>query len=77
MKQTKEEIIHMMCLEYRHDYGLRKEQEDPPWSAGMTEQDAKILYKVMEFIYTELIKLSESSKIKGKPNASKRRKRKI
>ena len=40
-----------MCLTYRHDYGLRKEDNDPPWTAGMTEEDAKMLYKVMEQIY--------------------------
>lgn len=40
-----------MCLTYRHDYGLRKLDSDPPWTAGMTEQDAKMLYKTMEQIY--------------------------
>lgn len=50
--KTKEEIIHDMCMTYRHDYGLRKLDTDPPWTAGMTEQDAKMLYKTMEQIYT-------------------------
>jgi len=49
--KTKEEIIHDMCMTYRHDYGLRKDPSDPPWTAGMTEQDAKMLYKTMEQIY--------------------------
>lgn len=49
--KTKEEIIHSMCLTYRHDFGLRKNPSDPPWVAGMTEEDAKSLYKVMEQIY--------------------------
>ena len=49
--KTKEEIIHDMCMTYRHDYGLRKEPSDPPWVAGMTEDDAKSLYRVMEQIY--------------------------
>jgi len=49
--KTKEEIINSMCLSYRHDYGLRKEKSDPNWTAGMTEQDAKMLYKTMEQIY--------------------------
>ena len=48
---TKEEIIYNMCMTYRHDYGLRKEQGDPSWTAGMTEQDAIMLYKTMEQIY--------------------------
>jgi len=47
----KEEIIHNMCMTYRHDYGLRKESNDPSWTAGMTEEDAVMLYKTMEQIY--------------------------
>ena len=49
--KTPAEIIHSMCMTYRHDYGLRKEDGDPSWTSGMTEQDAKILYKTMEQIY--------------------------
>jgi hypothetical protein len=49
--KTKEEIIYDMCMTYRHDYGLRKQPNDPPWTAGMTEEDAKSLYQVMEQIY--------------------------
>lgn len=53
--KTKEEIIHDMCMTYRHDYGLRKSDTDPPWVAGMTESDSKSLYRVMEQIYTNEI----------------------
>ena len=49
--KTPAEIIHSMCMTYRHDYGLRKEDGDPSWTSGMTEQDAKMLYKTMEQIY--------------------------
>lgn len=49
--KNKEQIIHNMCMTYRHDYGLRKDPTDPSWTAGMTEQDAKMLYKTMEQIY--------------------------
>lgn len=49
--KSKEEIINSMCLTYRHDYGLRKLPNDPSWTAGMTEEDAKKLYKIMEQIY--------------------------
>jgi hypothetical protein len=52
---TKEEIIHDMCMTYRHDYGLRKDPNEPPWTAGMTEEDAKMLYKTMAQIYTNNI----------------------
>jgi len=40
-----------MCMTYRHDYWLRKKDGEPNWTAGMTEQDAKMLYKTMEQIY--------------------------
>ncbi len=50
--KSKEEIVNSMCYTYRHDYGLRKLPSDPPWTAGMTEDDAKMLYKTMEQIYT-------------------------
>ena len=69
MKKGKAAIIHSMCMTYRHDYGLRKDVSDPPWIAGMTEQDAKMLYKTMEQIYTsdiepfmELKNVSKQSK---------------
>lgn len=44
-----------MCMTYRHDYGLRKNDNDPSWTAGMTEKDAKMLYKTMEQIYNHNI----------------------
>lgn len=52
---TKEEIIHDMCMTYRHDYGLRKLPGEPPWTSGMTAEDATMLYKTMEQIYTNNI----------------------
>ena len=55
-----------MALSYRHDYGLRKDPNEPPWTAGMTEQDAKMLYKTMEQIYNHNIEplLKELSGLK-------------
>lgn len=70
MKQNKNAIIHSMCLTYRHDYGLRKVEGDPPWTAGMTEEDAKMLYKTMEQIYNNDIEPFMELK-----NASKQSKR--
>lgn len=49
--KDKQQLIHNMCMTYRHDYGLRKLPSDPSWVAGMTEEDAKMLYKTMEQIY--------------------------
>jgi hypothetical protein len=53
--KTKEEIIHDMCFTYRHDYRLHKFPGEPNWTSGMTEQDAKMLYKTMEQIYNNNI----------------------
>lgn len=49
--KSKEEIIREMCMTYRHDYGLRKLPSDPPWTTGMTEADALMLYRTMEQIF--------------------------
>lgn len=65
MKKTKEQIIYEMCLDYRHDYGLRKLDTDPPWTSGLTERDAKSLYKVMEDLYTTV--LEPRMKEQGRP----------
>jgi len=67
----KEQIITSMCYSYRHDYGLRKDPiDDPSWTSGMTEQDAKMLYKTMEQIYNNNIEpLLEQHR--GKENATK------
>ena len=51
----KVKTIPDMCMTYRHDYGLRKQPGEPSWTAGMTEEDAKMLYKTMEQIYTNNI----------------------
>lgn len=68
--KSKEEIIHDMCMTYRHDYGLRKKSTDPSWTAGMTEEDAKMLYKTMEQIYTNNIEpmLSHYNKLLSEKN---------
>lgn len=48
---NKHDIITDMCMTYRHDYGLTKRPEDPPWVAGMTEADRLGLYRTMEQLY--------------------------
>ena len=75
----REKTIHDMCMTYRHDYGLRKEPGEPNWTAGMTEQDAKMLYKTMEQIYNNNIEpiLSHYQNLSGVKNAPKSRKRSI
>jgi len=68
--KDKEQIITDMCMTYRHDYGLRKKDGEPNWTSGMTEQDAKMLYKVMEQIYNNNIE-PIIEQLKGNENASK------
>ena len=40
-----------MCMTYRHDYGLNRDENDPPWVSGMTASEREGLYKTMEQIY--------------------------
>ena len=40
-----------MCYTYRHDYGLDRHPDDPPWVAGMTQSEREGLYRTMEQIY--------------------------
>lgn len=69
---NKEEIITKMCMTYRHDYGLRKEPNEPSWTSGMTEEDAKMLYKTMEQIYNnDIAPIIEQQKVKNAPKQSK------
>ena len=44
-----------MCYTYRHDYGLNKDPNDPPWISGMTEAERKGLYLTMSQIYDNTI----------------------
>ena len=49
--KTREEIIMDMCYTYRHDYGLDKDPNGPPWLSGMTPEERKGLYNTMEQIF--------------------------
>lgn len=53
--KTREEIIHSMCLTYRHDYGLDRHPDDPPWVAGMTKSEREGLFRTMAQIYDNVI----------------------
>jgi hypothetical protein len=48
---NKVEIINNMCMTYRHDYGITRNETDPPWVAGMTPNEREGLYKTMEQIF--------------------------
>ncbi len=54
--KTRDQIIHSMCMTYRHDYGLTKPEGDPSnigyaLQAGMTQNEQLVLYRQMEQIY--------------------------
>ena len=58
--KTKQEIITAMCITFRHDYGLPKENyriegTHGALSSGMTKQEQEILYNTMLKIYTNAI----------------------
>lgn len=49
--KTREEIITSMCYTYRHDYGLKRSDDDAPWVAGMTDFERKGLWQTMAQIF--------------------------
>jgi hypothetical protein len=49
--KTREQIITSMCYTWRHDYGLDKDQQAYPFSAGMTDKDRKALWQQMAQIF--------------------------
>ena len=49
--RTREEIINSMCLTWRHDYGLRVEKHEHPYSAGMTDDERNYLWHQMAKIF--------------------------
>ena len=66
-----------MCLDYRHDYGIRKLDTDPPWTSGMTEKDAKSLYNVMEQLYNQIVEprleeINDRQKVRNNTRRPKR-----
>lgn len=48
---NREEIITNMCMTYRHDYGLHKEDNEPPWTCGMTRSEREGLWRTMAQIF--------------------------
>jgi hypothetical protein len=79
--KSKEEVIYSMCVLYRPDYDIRKNEGDPSWILGMTEMEAKMLYKIMEALYNDDIEPLLKRKLNrknlfGEDNAPRRRKRK-
>lgn len=66
-----------MCLDYRHDYGIRKLDTDPPWTSGMTDKDAKSLYNVMEQLYNQIVEprleeINDRTKVRNNSRRTKR-----
>lgn len=51
--RTREQIIHNMCMTFRHDYGLRISEDDRMYSlmSGMTEAEAQALHRDMAQIF--------------------------
>jgi len=40
-----------MCYTYRHDYGLNRRDDDPPWVSGMTDFERQGLWRTMAQIF--------------------------
>jgi hypothetical protein len=48
--KTREQIITSMCYTWRHDYGLRKD-DDTILNAGMTESEARLMWQQMSQLF--------------------------
>ena len=49
--KTRENIIHSMCMTYRHDYGLDKREDAYAFEAGMTQKEREFLCRQMAQIF--------------------------
>ena len=47
----REKIIHDMCLTWRHDYGLVKQEDEPKIGCGMFQVDRVNLFNSMAQVY--------------------------
>lgn len=45
------EDIHEIAMNYRHDFGLTKTEEQHPFSSGLTENERKELVAQISLIY--------------------------
>lgn len=50
---TREQIIHNMCMTFRHDYGLEISEDDRMYTlnSGMTKLEQQTLYSSMSQIF--------------------------
>lgn len=50
---TREQIIHNMCMTYRHDYGLTISEDDKMYTlnSGVTESQRKFIWQKMAQIF--------------------------
>ena len=50
---TREQIIHNMCMTFRHDYGLEISEDDRMYTlnSGMTKREQQALYNSMSQIF--------------------------
>lgn len=49
--KTREQIIHSMCMTWRHDYGLINNNKTFPFDAGMADQEREVLFKSMAQVF--------------------------
>ena len=63
---NREEIIHNMCLTFRHDYGLTISEDDRMYTlnSGMTELERQALFNTMSQVFDHNIALLVDSAMK-------------
>lgn len=53
--KTREQIIHDMCVTWRHDYGIIRDEQDGQLAAGVTNAERESLWRQMSQIYDNCI----------------------
>ena len=88
MTTLRDQIIRDMCLYYRSDFDIAKQENDPPWLQGLTPSERQGLWQTMSLIYdqeiaprisnenTDYVKTTNRlQRQMGKPRAGRNRRR--
>ena len=74
MSKTREQIIHSMCMTWRHDYGLINNDKTSPLDAGMADKEREILFNNMAQVFDNDIAPYMQFKRERKPRCTREEK---
>lgn len=70
----REQTITEMCRNYRSDYDINKDPNDPSWILGLTPWDRLMLRRTMASILDDMMKFKDT-KNEARPSETKRKRR--